>query len=98
MIGDQYMNKRQVHEHLAKYDTDAAQYFKLYKSNKNSAIFWSLFGTAGLVAGFTSKNTSNGLGLVALGFVGYAGATAFSIVGNKNKRRALKKYNTKYGY
>lgn len=97
-IGDNVTKQKAVGLHLERYSPKAATEFAfMQKSDRNAAI-WNIIGTVGLLGSVFSSDDGKALGFASVGVVGYTGALVCAINSTKHRKRAIKIYNTAYGY
>lgn len=95
-IGDKPTKQKAVGLHLEKHSPKAATEFAFMRRAQKTGLVWDIVASVGIFGAAFGGDAA--LGFAAVGLVGCTGLVVCSINDGKHRKRAIKAYNTLYGY
>lgn len=95
-IGGNTEKQKSVGLHLEKHSPKAATDFAFMRRAQKTGIVWDIVTSVGILGAAFGGDAA--LGFAAVGLVGCTGLVVCKINSGKHRKRAIKTYNTAYGY
>ena len=97
-LGDNSVKQKAVGLHLEKYSPKAATEFAFMRRADRNSLIWDIVAAGGILGATFSRDTGTAFGLSLVGVAGATGLLVCTINSSKHRKRAIKTYNTAYGY
>lgn len=95
-LGDNSVKQKAVGLHLEKYSPKAATEFAFMRRAQKTGLVWDIITSVGILGAAFGGDAA--FDFAAVGLVGCTGLVVCSINDGKHRKRAIKTYNTAYGY